>query len=41
MTAIRMLIALLLLPWLLLLAGCVAVIQVLDGTFFEGVERDE
>jgi len=41
MTAVKVLIAFLLLPWLLLLAGCVAVIQVLDGTFFEGVEWDE
>jgi len=41
MTVIRVMIALMLVPWLLLLAGAVAVIQVLDGTFFEGVEWDE
>ena len=41
MTVIRGMVALMLLPWLLILAGCVAVIQVLDGTFFEGVEWDE
>ena len=41
MTVIRVMVAFMLLPWLLLLAGAVAVIQVLDGTFFEGVEWDE
>jgi hypothetical protein len=41
MIVVRIIIALMLLPWLLLLAGCVAVIQVLDGTFFEGVKWDE
>mgnify|MGYP003975511081 FL=1 len=41
MTVIRVMVAFMLLPWLLLLAGAVAVIQVLDGTFFEGVEWDD
>jgi hypothetical protein len=41
MTVIRVMVALMLVPWLLLLAGAVAVIQVLDGTFFEGVEWDD
>ena len=40
MTVMRVIVALMLLPWLLLLAGCVAVIQVLDGTFFKGVGDD-
>ena len=41
MSVIRVMVAFMLLPWLLLLAGAVAVIQVLDGTFFEGVEWDD
>ena len=41
MTVIRVMVALMLVPWLLLLAGAVAVIQDLDGTFFEGVEWDD
>lgn len=41
MTVIRVIIAFLLLPWLVLLAGAVAVIQILDGTFFDGVHWDE
>jgi len=38
MTVIRVCVALLLLPWLVLLGGAVAVIQIIDGTFFEGVD---
>jgi hypothetical protein len=36
MTVIRIIVALLLLPWLLLLGGAVAFIQIIDGSFFEG-----
>jgi hypothetical protein len=38
MTVIRICVALLLLPWLLLLGGAVAIIQILDGSFFKGVD---
>mgnify|MGYP003974906421 CR=1 FL=1 len=41
MTVIRILVALLLAPWLVLLAGTVAIIQLIDGSFWEGVDWDE
>ncbi len=41
MTVVRVLVALLLAPWLVLLAGTVAIIQLIDGTFWEGGSRDE
>ena len=40
MTVIRVIVALMLLPWLILLGGAVAFIQIIDGSFFEG-EEDE
>jgi hypothetical protein len=41
MTAIRLLVALMLLPWLILLGGAVLMIDVLSGTFFDGIKWDE
>jgi hypothetical protein len=41
MTVIRLLVALMLLPWLVLLGGAVLMIEVLHGNFFDGVEWDE
>jgi hypothetical protein len=41
MTVIRIIVALMLLPWLVLLGGAVLMLDVLNGTFFDGVKRDE
>ena len=41
MTAIRLLVALMLLPWLVLLVGAVLMLDVLNGTFFDGVKWAE
>jgi hypothetical protein len=41
MTVIRLLVALMLLPWLVLLGGAVLMLDVLNGTFLDGVNWDE
>jgi hypothetical protein len=41
MTAIRLLVALMLLPWLVLLGGAVLMLDVLNGTFFDGIKWDD
>ena len=41
MTVIRLLVALMLLPWFVLLGGAVLMLDALNGTFFDGVKWDE
>ena len=41
MTVIRLLVALMLLPWFVLLGGAVLMLDVLNGTIFDGVKWDE
>jgi hypothetical protein len=41
MTVIRLLVALMLLPLLVLLGSAVLMLDVLNGTFFDGVKWDE
>jgi hypothetical protein len=40
MTAIRVLTAVLMLPWIILLAVAIAMIQIVDGTFFKEGDRE-
>ena len=41
MIAIRIIVALLLLPWLILLGGAVLMLDLFNGTFFDGVRWDD